>query len=140
MRGYAYDIHKEKFALYNMPYNHPSGATINSFGGKIEDLETPSDAMIREAYEEVGLVFDAISCTLLDSVIIDEPYFGKVSMFLYLLPMGRIIPAMNSGEWCQDPVWYSIDDIPWNSLPPNVESWLKPLFQHAIKKIIRDVK
>lgn len=91
----------------------------NGIGGKIEDGETPHQAMVREFEEETGLSTCESDWTHRVTLSFDG---GKVYFFLARSPVSPVLPAFRREE----PVsWHLLDALPKNVIP-NLR-WLVPL-------------
>jgi len=130
--GYAYCKTDKTVALFEMPENHPSGAIINSFGGRIEENETPEEAIIRECKEEVGYTANKKNVHLVAKGHINSDFFGNVKLFVAVIYINKRKPAMNKGEWNQKPKWYYLNKIPWDKLPPDSDPFLKTVFKRVL--------
>ncbi|RLA57902.1 MAG: hypothetical protein DRQ78_12885 [Epsilonproteobacteria bacterium] len=130
--GYAYCKTDKTIALFEMPENHPSGAIINSFGGRIEEDETPEEAIIRECKEEVGYAINKKNVHLVAKGHVNTEFFGNVKLYIAIVYINKRKPAMNKGEWCKKPKWYYLDKIPWDKLPPDSDPFLKGVFRRVL--------
>jgi len=94
----------------------------NGVGGKLEKGETPEEAMIRECEEEIGAI--PTSYEKVGYISFDEFYKGqkeKVAFHLYIATewKGELV---ESDE--MKPVWFSIDEIPYDQMFPDDKYWL----------------
>lgn len=94
----------------------------NGVGGKLEENETPEEAMIRETQEEICVT--PTEYEKVGVISFDEFYKGKktnLSFHLYLVY-----------EWIGDPTetdemkpkWFDIDKIPYDEIFPDDKYWL----------------
>jgi mutator protein MutT len=94
----------------------------NGVGGKIESVETPEEAMIRETEEEI-----LVTPTKYEKVGIiefDEFYKGKkekVMFHLYIASKWQGEP--NESEEMK-PEWFDIKNIPYDRMFPDDKYWL----------------
>ena len=94
----------------------------NGVGGKIENGETPEEAMLRETQEEI-----AVTPTNYEKVgflEFDEFYKGqkeKVAFHLYIVSEWTGEPT-ESEE--MNPTWFDINDIPYDKMFPDDKYWL----------------
>jgi 8-oxo-dGTP pyrophosphatase MutT (NUDIX family) len=65
---------------------------LNGVGGKIEQDETPNDAMVRECYEECGL--------LLDNWVLFDTYTDDKDYLVYFFT--AIVPNLDGAYSCTD--------------------------------------
>ena len=94
----------------------------NGVGGKIENGETPEEAMLRETQEEISVT--PTKYEKVGFLEFDEYYKGKkekVAFHLYIV-----------NEWTGDPTeseemnptWFDINDIPYDKMFPDDKYWL----------------
>lgn len=65
---------------------------LNGVGGKIEQDETPNDAMVRECYEECGL--------LIDNWVLFNTYTDDKDYLVYFFT--AIVPSLDGAYSCTD--------------------------------------
>jgi 8-oxo-dGTP pyrophosphatase MutT (NUDIX family) len=58
MAAACYCVWQDKILLLKRNPNRPLGTTWGVPGGKLEEGESPSQAAVREAYEEVGIIIN----------------------------------------------------------------------------------
>ena len=94
----------------------------NGVGGKLQDKETPEEAMIRECIEEIGA--KPTKYEKVGYISFDEYYkekLQKVAFHLYI-----------AYEWDGDlvesdemvPYWFDLDKIPYDNMFPDDKYWL----------------
>ena len=94
----------------------------NGIGGKIENNETPEEAMIRETVEEIKVTptkYEKVGC-----IEFDEFYKGRkerVAFHLYLVYEWKGEP--NESEE-MNPKWFEINSIPYDRMFPDDKYWL----------------
>lgn len=94
----------------------------NGVGGKIENNETPDEAMIRETKEEIS-----VTPTKYEQVGIiefDEYYKGNkqnLVFYLYFVYEWEGTP-LETEE--MNPKWFNINDIPYSQMFPDDKYWL----------------
>lgn len=113
---------KENKILLAMKKKGFGAGKYNGVGGKLEQNETPEQAMIRETEEEIGVtptVYDKVGY-----ISFDEFYKGekiRLSFHLYLTYDWVGIPT-ESDE--MKPVWFDLDKIPYENMFPDDQYWL----------------
>ena len=94
----------------------------NGIGGKIENGETPEEAMIRETKEEINVT--PTKYEKIGFLEFDEYYKGKkekVAFHLYIVNEWIGNPT-ESEE--MNPTWFDIKDIPYDKMFPDDKYWL----------------
>jgi mutator protein MutT len=94
----------------------------NGVGGKIENGETPEEAMIRETQEEIAVT--PIEYEKVGIIEFDEFYKGKkekVMFHLYVASEWKGEPT-ESDE--MKPEWFDIQSIPYDKMFPDDKYWL----------------
>ena len=94
----------------------------NGVGGKIEEGETPEQAMIRETEEEISVT--PTKYEKVGLIEFDEFYKGKkerVVFHLYIVTEWNGEPT-ESDEMA--PKWFDIQNIPYDSMFPDDKHWL----------------
>ena len=94
----------------------------NGVGGKIENNETPEEAMIRETEEEISVT--PTKYEKVGLIKFDEYYKGikeKVVMHLYIVSewIGNPIETEET-----NPTWFDIKNIPYDKMFPDDKYWL----------------
>ncbi len=94
----------------------------NGVGGKIENGETPEEAMLRETQEEIAVT--PVKYEKVGFLEFDEYYKGKkekVAFHLYIVNEWNGTPT-ESEE--MNPTWFDINDIPYDKMFPDDKYWL----------------
>ena len=94
----------------------------NGVGGKIEENETPGEAMIRETQEEISVT--PTQYEKVGIVEFNEFYKGEKENVVFHL--------YRVNEWLGEPIeseemkpfWFSIDNIPYSKMFPDDKYWL----------------
>lgn len=99
----------------------------NGVGGKLENNETPEEAMIRECKEEIGVT--PTSYEKVGYIHFDEYYKGKkeqIAFHLYTVTEweGEITESEE-----MRPQWFFIDKIPYEKMFPDDKHWLPYIIQ-----------
>lgn len=94
----------------------------NGVGGKLEENETPEDAMIRETWEEINVT--PTQYEKVGIISFDEFYKGKkmsLSFHLYIVTewLGEIAETEE-----MRPEWFDIEEIPYDKMFPDDKYWL----------------
>ena len=115
-------LKKDDSILLAMKKRGFGAGKYNGVGGKLEKNETPEQAMIREANEEI-----AVSPTKYEKVAVinfDEYYKGNkenVTFHLYLVYEWEGTPT-ESDE--MNPKWFKTSEIPYEQMLPDDKYWL----------------
>lgn len=115
-------LKKENKILLAMKKKGFGEGKYNGVGGKLEENETPEEAMIRETQEEICVT--PTEYEKVGVISFDEFYKGKktnLSFHLYLVY-----------EWIGNPTetdemkpkWFDIDKIPYDEMFPDDKYWL----------------
>ena len=94
----------------------------NGIGGKVEENETPEEAMIRETQEEISVTpmeYDKIGIIKFVEYIKEE--LTTNYMHLYTTTKWKNTPR-ESEE--MQPQWFSIEHLPWNEMFDDDKYWL----------------
>ncbi len=94
----------------------------NGVGGKLEGNETPEEAMIREAKEEINVV--PLKYEKVGLIEFDEFYKNKKQNLVFHLYLvyewdGDIIDTEEMA-----PKWFDINEIPYDKMFPDDKYWL----------------
>lgn len=95
----------------------------NGVGGKCEESETIKHAVVREAYEEVGV-------SVLESDL--EKVAELAFTFPYRPDFNQLVHVFITERWSGDPIeseemrpeWYTVGNIPFDSMWPDDKFWL----------------
>lgn len=94
----------------------------NGVGGKIEGMETPEEAMLRETQEEIGVI--PTKYEKVGIVSFDEFYKGeKTNLIFHLYIVTEWMGTPTESEEMK-PNWFSIDNIPYSQMFPDDKYWL----------------
>ena len=116
-------IHKEDQVLLGMKKKGFGKGRWNGFGGKVEGEESIEEAMQREVQEEVGLVLkDFEKRGVLELVYQNDDTIHETHIFCARDFKGDPIETEE-----MKPQWFSIDDIPFDTMWPDDKHWF-PLF------------
>lgn len=94
----------------------------NGVGGKVEEKETPEEAMIRETQEEISVTpieYEKIGIIRFVEYIKEE--LTKNDMHLYIATKWQGVPK-ESEE--MQPKWFSINNLPWEEMFSDDKYWL----------------
>ena len=94
----------------------------NGVGGKVEEKETPEEAMIRETQEEISVTpieYEKIGIIRFVEYIKEERTTND--MHLYIATKWQGVPK-ESEE--MQPKWFSINNLPWEEMFSDDKYWL----------------
>ncbi len=94
----------------------------NGVGGKIENNETPEQAMIRETQEEISVT--PIKYEKVGVIEFDEVYKGKKQNLVFHLYMVYEWEGEPFETEEMAPKWFSINEIPFDKMFPDDKYWL----------------
>lgn len=94
----------------------------NGVGGKIENNETPEQAMIRETQEEISVT--PIKYEKVGLIEFDEVYKGKKQNLVFHLYMVYEWEGEPFETEEMAPKWFSINEIPFDKMFPDDKYWL----------------
>lgn len=130
--GFIFYEDDKTFSILEMPEGHPVGCRKNGFGGKIEEGETPIDALKREASEEINFEIDTDYVNYIGNAIVSSEYFGTVNLHICIYNVNQFKPSLAGGEFQCKPEWIAIENFPWDDLPEGNREWLeRPLWDYA---------
>ena len=115
-------LKKENKILLAMKKRGFAQGKYNGVGGKIEEGETPEEAMIRETREEISVT--PTDYEKVGFIKFDEYYKGKkenIGFHLYMVNDWENDPT-ESDE--MKPEWFEIDNIPYEQMLPDDKFWL----------------
>ncbi len=115
-------LKKDNHILLAMKKRGFGEGKYNGVGGKIEEGETPEEAMIRETEEEI-----MVTPTQYEKVGVlsfDEYYKGQKGNVVFHLYVASewIGEPKETEEMC--PKWFDITDIPYDNMFPDDKYWL----------------
>ena len=105
----------------------------NGVGGKLGDGETIEQAVIREAYEEVGIVTE-------------NPDLQKVAELAFTFPhrpdFDQLVHVYVTEKWLGEPVeseemkpeWYSVKNIPFDTMWSDDTFWVPQMIEGKLIK------
>lgn len=113
---------KENKILLAMKKRGFGEGRYNGIGGKIEKSETPEQAMIREAKEEI--LITPTKYEKVGLIEFDEYYKGNKQNLIFHLYLvyeweGDILETEE-----MKPKWFEVNDIPYNKMFPDDKYWL----------------
>lgn len=94
----------------------------NGVGGKVEEKETPEEAMIRETQEEISVTpieYEKIGIIRFVEYVKEE--LTTNDMHLYIATKWQGVPK-ESEE--MQPKWFSINNLPWEEMFSDDKYWL----------------
>lgn len=94
----------------------------NGVGGKVEEKETPEEAMIRETQEEISVTpieYEKIGIIRFVEYVKEE--LTTNDMHLYIATKWQEVPK-ESEE--MQPKWFSINNLPWEEMFSDDKYWL----------------
>ena len=94
----------------------------NGVGGKIENGETPEEAMIRETQEEIAvtpIVYEKVGI-----IEFDEFYKGKKEKVMFHLYIASEWQGEPTESEEMKPEWFDIQNIPYDRMFPDDKYWL----------------
>ncbi len=94
----------------------------NGVGGKIEQNETPEEAMIRETQEEINVT--PLKYEKVGLIEFDEYCKGNKQNLVFHLYMVYDWEGIPSESEEMDPKWFSINNIPYNKMFTDDKYWL----------------
>ncbi|WP_062237052.1 NUDIX hydrolase [Fictibacillus sp. FJAT-27399] len=96
-------------------------------GGGTEDGETPEEAVVREAWEELGIVITAGKC--IAQVEFNGPqYFFFSEIVSGVFGSGEGEEFYSSGRGSYEPIWVPLDELPKLDVKP----------KELVRKILAD--
>ncbi|OAT45634.1 MutT family mutator protein [Proteus hauseri ATCC 700826] len=109
--GVICDKHNNVF-IAQRPLKSHMGGFWEFPGGKLEDNETPEQALLRELQEEIGI--DVTQCTLLDTVAHDFPD-RHITLSFFLVTEWKNEPYGKEGQLSR---WAPIVSLNADDFPP----------------------
>jgi len=101
---------------------YPSGdRKWNGIGGYVEPLESPEDAVIREANEEIGIHIHPDSLKLLKTIPLKEIELNIFSADQWEGDLTIIDSTLKELRW------FALDDIPYDKMHIDNDKWLPEL-------------
>lgn len=105
----------------------------NGVGGKLNEGETIEQAVVREAYEEIGSM-------------VQESELQKVAELAFTFPhrpdFDQLVHVYTTEMWSGEPVeseemkpeWYSIENIPFDTMWPDDKFWVPHMIDGKLIK------
>ena len=123
-------IHQHPKILLGMKKRGFGAGRWNGFGGKVKDGEEIEDALIREIWEEAGIVVSKIEhFGILNFEFKHKPENGLIEVHIFKASDFTGEPT-ESEE--MKPQWFHINEIPFDQMWPDDKHWL-PLFLEGKK-------
>jgi 8-oxo-dGTP diphosphatase len=86
-------------------------------GGKIEEDESPSAALIREAYEEIGIRITAENIKFVHCLSFKNETNEKVLALVFTITNWHGEPINKEPDKSAELAWFSYDHLPENIIP-----------------------
>jgi len=120
-------LRKENQILLAMKKRGFGEGKFNGVGGKIEQNETPEEAMIRETKEEIGITpIDYIKVGTMEFI---EFYKGiKENVIFHLYTATKWTGEPKESEEMK-PQWFDIDKIPYDKMFEDDKYWLPEVLE-----------
>lgn len=115
-------LRKENEILLAMKKRGFGAGKFNGIGGKLEKRETPEEAMVREAQEEINItpiVYEKMGIVEFIEFVKGE----KTNLKFYLYVATDWIGTPSESEE-MNPIWFSINEIPYEDMFPSDQYWL----------------
>lgn len=100
-------VKDNKVLLAKRPDEKHQGGKWEFPGGKLDDNETPLQALIRECREEIAIEIDLTSCQLFDTVEFD---YGDKQVVLHFYSVS-VFTGEPAGQEGQQVRWFELADI-----------------------------
>lgn len=123
-------LKKENQILLAMKKRGFGTGKYNGVGGKIEENETPDQAMIRETEEEINVT--PTKYEKVGEIEFDEYYKGNKQNLVFHLYLAYEWIGEPSESDEMSPKWFDIEEIPYDSMFPDDKYWL-PLIIEGTK-------
>lgn len=111
---------------------HKKQRVLNGIGGKVGDKEgfeneTVEEGLKRELKEEIGITI--IDYASLGKVKFEffKPDGQKSEVIIHLFEVTNWDGKITANEGVENPLWYDINNIPWNQLWATDRFWLEPV-------------
>ncbi len=119
-------LHQKNRVLLGMKKRGFGEGKWNGFGGKVEEGETIEEATIRETEEEAGVTV----ANLKAHGVLEFRFLEKPDEILEVHIFGtRDYTGTPTESEEMRPVWYKVDDIPYDDMWPDDIYWLPELLK-----------
>lgn len=129
-------LKKENEILLAMKKRGYGEGKYNGVGGKLEDGETPEEAMLRETQEEISVKLT--SYEKVGFIEFDEYYKGEKTKAIMHLYMAYEWEGTPSETEEMKPKWFSINAIPYSMMFPADKYWLPLILEGKKIKVYFD--
>lgn len=86
-------------------------------GGKIEENESITDALIREAYEELNVVITKSNLTFAHCLSFKNEKNEEILALIFKITGWTGTPINKEPDKCKEIVWFALDELPENIIP-----------------------
>jgi 8-oxo-dGTP diphosphatase len=86
-------------------------------GGKIEDNESITDALIREAYEELDISITKNNLTFAHCLSFKNEKNEEILALIFKITGWSGTPVNKEPDKCKEIAWFALDGLPHNIIP-----------------------